>query len=376
MIWLAGIILIAGVGIALYSFISEEKPEKSIENGKKEDKEERKEEKEEKKEELMGQITRPKGIKIISILYFLLSLAILGLGIVSFFGYGLLNKMGFSFAEKFFAGIGIIFIIIGAPIAFTAIELWKYKNWARWVIIFLSLIGIIKDITYILKGNISGNIFKAAVNSTIGCYLFFSPTIKAIFEHQKEIMPLDKKLLKISVASIIVIVIIAVIFGIHSTPAAAPVSTPNTATASMPSTNSANITASTSSSVSKEKTQLLSAKDAWLKMKKESDGIKTYADLKAFILKYGSRNKIAQFKAKEEKIKALPPAFINQIIALAKGPSSKEITAIQEIVSGDTATLNVKTTRPGMTGTITLVLENNQWKLEEETWKSKAWQAE
>jgi hypothetical protein len=120
-----------------------------------------------------------------------------------------------------------------------------------------------------------------------------------------------------------------------------------------------------------EKAQTLSPKEAYLKMKAEFDNIKIYDDLEAFTLKYGSKNQIAELEANREKINALPQSFKDQIVASMKSlsPSSKEITTIEETISGNTATLNVQSTKPGLKGTVTLVLEDNQWKLELESWK-------
>ncbi len=118
-----------------------------------------------------------------------------------------------------------------------------------------------------------------------------------------------------------------------------------------------------------EKPQILGPKESYLKMKAEADNIKSYADFEAYVLKYGSKEQVAQLIANKKQIEALPQAFKDQIVALAKGPLSSEITTIQETINGNTATLNVQTTKPGLTGVITLVLEDNLWKLELESWE-------
>lgn len=127
----------------------------------------------------------------------------------------------------------------------------------------------------------------------------------------------------------------------------------------------------TQAPTSEEKPQILGPKESWLKMKAEADNIKSYADLEAYTLKYGSKDQIAKLTASKQQIDALPQSFKDQIVAMAKGPLSSEITTIQETTSGNTATLNIRTTKAGLTGAITLVLENNQWKLQLESWKQK-----
>jgi len=56
---------------------------------------------------------------------------------------------------------------------------------------------------------------------------------------------------------------------------------------------------------------------------------------------------------------------------MVKNPASKDITTVQEIINGNTATLNVSSIKPGFEGTVIMVLENNQWKLESESWKQQ-----
>ena len=122
---------------------------------------------------------------------------------------------------------------------------------------------------------------------------------------------------------------------------------------------------------SEEKPQALGPKETWLKMKVEADNIKSYADLEAYTLKYGSKDQIAKLTANKQQIDALPQSFKDQMALAAKNPLSSEITTIQETINGNTATLNVQTTKSGLTGVVTLVLEGDQWKLKLESWKQK-----
>jgi hypothetical protein len=120
-----------------------------------------------------------------------------------------------------------------------------------------------------------------------------------------------------------------------------------------------------------EKPQALGPKESWLKMKAEADNIKSYADLEVYTLKYGSKEQIAKLTASKQQIDSLSQSFKDQIVTMAKGPLSSDITTIQETTNGNTATLNVQTSKSGLVGVITLVLQDNQWKLQLESWKQK-----
>lgn len=311
-----------------------------------------------------NQIFRPKGVKVISILYFLGSLLFLGLGVLAFFGANVITKeIGTSYFGKFFAIGGIIFIALGILGILIGIGLWKYKNWARLIAVFFSLVGIIMAIISIVRGSVESNIFNAAVNGIVGGYLFFSPKVKTAFEPEKGEVPMNKKLLWTFIVLLLLLTGSAAVFGsqvtvtpdktsIQTSPAISPITNP------------------TPTSTSVDKSKVLSPKESYLIMKAEADSIKSYADLEAYTLKYGSKEQIAKVEANKEKIDT---SFGDQMVAAMKflSPSSKEITIIQETINGNIATLNVQTTKPGLEGTVTLVLENNIWKLELESWKKK-----
>ena len=104
-------------------------------------------------------------------------------------------------------------------------------------------------------------------------------------------------------------------------------------------------------------------------MKKEFDNAKTYTDYETVVLKYASKQGIAEtFGAIRVIFDPISEADRDQILASIKTSptSSKEIVTIQESINGSTAILSV-TTKSGLKLTVTLVLEDNQWKVESES---------
>ena len=176
----------------------------------------------------INQASKPKGVRIISVLYFLGSLLALGFGVLALFGASFFTQiLGTGFFGKFFTIGGIIFITLGILGISTGIGLWKYKNWARWIAIFLSLMGIIMSVISILKGNVSSNIFSVVVGSVIGSYLFLSPKVKAAFEPEKGFVPMNKKLLWTSLILLFFVVGLAFAFGLRTTSVTTPILTPS-----------------------------------------------------------------------------------------------------------------------------------------------------
>ena len=113
-------------------------------------------------------------------------------------------------------------------------------------------------------------------------------------------------------------------------------------------------------------------KQAYLHIRQQFENVTTFSDFLALTLKYGSQNNIAKIQTEKAQIDALPQAFKDAVVTQLKAmlPGVKELTAITVATSGNAAVLTVGSTRPGMTGTVTMVNENGQWKLDNETWKS------
>lgn len=118
-----------------------------------------------------------------------------------------------------------------------------------------------------------------------------------------------------------------------------------------------------------------SAKEAYLKMKADQENFKTYDDYIAYYHKYGSKSERDFI---DGVVKKLEPhatesgtiAYKENILGIYKAtiPLSKDITSINELVSPNHAILTVSTNKPGVTGTIDLVLEDGVWKFDREQW--------
>jgi hypothetical protein len=108
--------------------------------------------------------------------------------------------------------------------------------------------------------------------------------------------------------------------------------------------------------------------DAWLEMQTALDNTNSYDEVEIVIRKYGSKSTVDQINANAEKVKTLPTEFKNQLAALFKTPAGVTVTGSTETKTDTTANLNFTTSKTGLTRTVSLVLENNEWKLKEAMW--------
>ncbi len=163
---------------------------------------------------------------------------------------------------------------------------------------------------------------------------------------------------------VVLIIILGGLFFAFNKKSSAPVT---------PSSETSVTTPTQSSSPSQSPVSSKGPKDSFLAMKKEFDNIKTFADLDAYTRKYSSAAQVAKLDASKAQLDAMPAAQKDQLVALAMAvsPKSSSITTIQESVTGNTATLMVSTTNPKVTGTVNMVMENGQWKIEKEAWKQQ-----
>lgn|SRR3989344_2459402 len=115
----------------------------------------------------------------------------------------------------------------------------------------------------------------------------------------------------------------------------------------------------------------LGPEEAYLRMKAEFDKTQTFSDIYAFTLKYGTKSNIAKIQAQKNQIDALPQEFKDSLVAQMKAlnPTLSEITTIQATTNGNNSTLKVSSTKPGTAGTVLMVYEDNEWKIDKESWK-------
>ncbi len=125
---------------------------------------------------------------------------------------------------------------------------------------------------------------------------------------------------------------------------------------------------------------ILSPKESWLEMRQAFQDVYTWDDMVSFIFEYGGK---AQIEEIEESIKELEELespeekqeyilFMESIIVLMKENSFKEIVDIKETIEENFSFLEIKTVDENLIGEITLILEDDSWKLYEEKWGSKA----
>jgi|GEM_PF-6851697 len=121
-----------------------------------------------------------------------------------------------------------------------------------------------------------------------------------------------------------------------------------------------------------EESPAMSPKDSYMKMKLESDDIKSWSDFEAYVAKYGSKERLADLASKKSQLDSLPSAVKDQLALFAKIPPSNEIVNIKESIKGNVATLNVQTIKSTYSGVVTMMLEDGRWKLSLEAWQDKA----
>ncbi|HLC78407.1 MAG TPA: hypothetical protein VJH92_04740 [Candidatus Nanoarchaeia archaeon] len=128
----------------------------------------------------------PRGIKIISIVYYIATLMYLSIAILSLAFKETLKKLPeFSSISlplnQAAAIIGIFFLILSIFVFFTATSLIKRRNWARIALIIFSSANGIMAITSVYRGN-PLSLINLAFNLTIASYLVFSKRIKSFFK--------------------------------------------------------------------------------------------------------------------------------------------------------------------------------------------------
>lgn len=111
-------------------------------------------------------------------------------------------------------------------------------------------------------------------------------------------------------------------------------------------------------------------KESYMEIKAEFDKIIDFAGLEAAVLKYGSKNRIEELEKEKKQYEAMPGSLKENIVSalIQNMPKLNEIGEISSVIKGGVATLTIFTIDLSKNGTIQVVLEDNEWKLENESW--------
>ncbi len=129
----------------------------------------------------------PLGVKIISILYYILAVALVILGIGLLLGAGFISSLVSeipviqTLGAGLFVFAGIILILLSVLIFLLARGLWKGKSWARIVVIVLSAVGAFQSLMGIMQGDIANSVFNLAVNLIIFFYFLLNKNVRKAF---------------------------------------------------------------------------------------------------------------------------------------------------------------------------------------------------
>ena len=117
-------------------------------------------------------------------------------------------------------------------------------------------------------------------------------------------------------------------------------------------------------------TSIKSAEAAYIDMKAEFDKINTFNDYEQAVRKYGSEKKLLELTKQKRKYNGLSATAKADFVAVLTqfAPNLAEIKDIEERVKDNTATLYITIKGLEEKATVTMVLEMNEWKLENEIW--------
>lgn len=318
----------------------------------------------------------PKGVKIISILGYIGSV----ISIISGLSFVVFSLLFSTLFQEIFAKIpllapliqtlkaislpiGLVFVAYGVLLFITSRNLKKGESWARIFFVILVVLGLASLIPNLAKTINAGNISVIVICLLILAYLLISKKVRAAFSKPLDVN--DKKKL-IIMTLILLLLVVTVIWFI-------PYLATNNLNSETKNSANQNISIITATSTPKAlQLEGLSPKETYLKIKPESDKIKTYNEMEALVLKYGSKNQVIKIEQNHEKILALPQSVKDGIISLTinDATSLDKITNVQETIKDNAATLNITTIKPEVTGIVSMVLEDNVWKIDSESWKN------
>ncbi|MBI4147184.1 hypothetical protein HY494_00875 [Candidatus Woesearchaeota archaeon] len=129
----------------------------------------------------------PTGVKVISVMYYIGAVLGVIFGLLFLFGAGMMGSLteqipllGLFGAGLFVVG-GIIMIGLGVLGFFVGRNLGRVKPWARIVAIIFAGLGILTAVSFMIQGDIAGNILGLALNLAIGGYLLLNSRVKEVF---------------------------------------------------------------------------------------------------------------------------------------------------------------------------------------------------
>ncbi len=110
--------------------------------------------------------------------------------------------------------------------------------------------------------------------------------------------------------------------------------------------------------------------EVYLAYKQEFDNSQDFDSYTAVVKKYGTASQVVKIRESESLSSELKENIFSIAKSLAPSYSDLDIDNIQETITGNTATLIINTKDGSLQGTITMIKENNAWKLEEDSWKA------
>ncbi|MBW3003868.1 hypothetical protein KY328_02070 [Candidatus Woesearchaeota archaeon] len=127
----------------------------------------------------------PTGVKVISVLFYILAAVGLVAGLLMLLGAGLVGQLPLGalglVGAGVFVALGIVMIVVAAVEFFIARGLWKLQNWARIVAVVLAILGILGGVFSLFAGSVVSGVIGLLINGFIAGYLLFSAEAKKAF---------------------------------------------------------------------------------------------------------------------------------------------------------------------------------------------------
>ena len=121
------------------------------------------------------------GLKIISVLYYIVAVLMILYGVVGIFGAGILSTIQLGAlgiqSSIVIVIVSVILLALGIFGVFLGRGLWKAQNWARLVAGIIAVILFIISIIAIVSGGIT-NIISTIIQGIIAWYLLLNNNVK------------------------------------------------------------------------------------------------------------------------------------------------------------------------------------------------------